>query len=373
MEICERKLCTGCHACYTKCPKNCIEMKENEEGFLYPSINEEECIGCNLCKKSCPVNQSPDFKQNLVTYAAWCKDSNEQKTSSSGGIASAFARKVIQDGGCVFGAAFELDLVLKHIKVETEEGVERLKGSKYIQSIVGDSYREVLKEVRTGRKVLFISTPCQVAGLLKCLDKTYENLITVDIVCHGTPSRKIFKEHISYLEQKNKVNIDSVKFRGESGFLLECSCKGEKIYSKSSLEDPFFNGFLRGLFYREACYECNYARPERISDVTIGDFWELGKEIPFEHDSKDGISCCLVNSEKGKQFIEENQKNCNFVERPFDEAVNGNRQLRFPSHRHKGREKFFRAIKAGRSFRYAVWSSMPKEVIGYRVVSKMRH
>lgn len=368
MEICESKLCTGCHACYTKCPQNCIEMKENKEGFLYPQIDESKCIGCELCKRVCPVNHPPRFLDNLVTYAAWNKDKKEQRTSSSGGIATGFAKKVIQEGGCVFGAAFESGLVLRHIKAENEEDVERLKGSKYVQSNIGECYQEVMREVKTGRKVLFISTPCQVAGLLKCFNKPYENLITVDIVCHGTPSQKILKKHILDIEKKNKGRVDGVKFRGEQGFSLECFYEGKKIYMKSSLEDLFFNGFLKGLFYRESCYNCKYARPERVSDITIGDFWGLGKEIPFEYDSKDGISCCLVNSEKGKQFIEENLENIYFVERTCREAVEGNKQLRFPSHRHKGRTKFFKAIQSGRSFRYAVWSSMPKEVIGYRIV-----
>lgn len=368
MEICKKESCTGCHACYTICPKNCIKMVENEEGFLYPLVDKNLCIECGLCKKTCPVNKPVGFNKNRVTFAAWSLDDAEHRTSSSGGIASAFSREVIKEGGCVFGAAFEENLKLQCTKVEDKAGIERLKGSKYIQSVVGDSFKNLIEELEAGREVLFISTPCQVAGLKKVLKKSYENLITVDLICHGTPSKKVLDKYLEDQKKKFNKSIDRITFRGEEGFLINLYSNKEKVYSQISVKDLYYVGFLRGLYYRKSCYECTYAKSERISDITIGDFWGLGKEESFEYDVKNGVSCCLVNTEKGERFIKRNASACHFVERDFQEAVQGNKQLRFPSKMHKNRDKFFLHLNKGKSFKSAVWHTVGKEIVAYRIL-----
>lgn len=367
MEICKKEQCTGCCACYNICPKNCIAMCEDAEGFRYPVVDEKLCIHCDLCKKSCPANLLPNFKNPKATYAAWSKDVQEQKTSTSGGVASTFARIVVDRGGVVFGAAYGSDLSVQHTGVCDHAGVDRLKGSKYIQSNIGNTLKEVKKQLAAGKEVLFIGTPCQVGGLNNYIGKSAEGLTTVDLVCHGTPSHKVLKLYISALENKYGFTADAIGFRNAKGYYLELFEKGKPVYSKQSLYDLYYIGFLRGLFPRPSCNSCTYAQEKRCSDITIGDFWGLGKTEPFAYDTSNGISLCMANTEKGADFLEKTHSVLNLEQRETAEAVAGNKQLRAPTPKHKERERFFKLMRR-KGVKPALAKVLWKEKLGYRAV-----
>lgn len=364
MEICERKNCTGCHACYNICPKHCIVMEEDQEGFVYPKIVAEDCIQCGRCKTVCPANDEPSFKPAQQTYAAWSKDTQEHATSTSGGIASAFSRMVIEQGGVVFGAAYNQDLSVQHIMATDNEGVDRLKGSKYIQSTIGNTYRQVKKELSAGKEVLFIGTPCQIGGLRNYIGDKNEKLTMIDLVCHGTPSSKILNQYLSALEKKHHFKTDEISFRNDKGFYFTCIENGDVRYAKKSIRDPFYIGFLRGLYYRPSCNQCMYAQPQRCADITIGDFWGLGQEEPFPYSMKNGISLCMVNTEQGEAFVKRTEDTVYMVKRKTQEAVAGNKQLRFPSPKHKRRETFFRLMNT-KGINSALSRVLRKEKLGY--------
>ena len=344
-EICDKNKCTGCSTCLNSCPKKCITMKEDEYGALMPHIDEKKCINCNICRKVCPENNEIDLKEPLKVYAGWSLDENVRKKSSSGGIAWEMYHYIIKHGGIAVGTKFDNEMNLSHQIATNLEELEGFRGSKYMQSSIGAIFTQLKSYVEQNRKIIFIGTPCQVNGLKNFLkNKKIENIITVDLICHGVPPAKYLKEYLKYLKLNNK--IDNVTFRGENNWYLTGYKKGKVIYKKHNKEDFFYKSFLNGLFYRENCYQCRYARKERVGDITIGDFWGLGEDIPFNYPTEDGTSVILVNTEKGKKFIEEIEDKIFLVERDLEEALKGNKQLNYPSHKNKNTLKFKEIYKA---------------------------
>ncbi len=338
-EICDKNKCTGCSTCLNSCPKKCITMEEDEYGALMPHIDEKKCINCNICRKVCPENNEIDLKEPLKVYAGWSLDENVRKKSSSGGIAWEMYHYIIKHGGIAVGTKFDNEMNLSHQIATNLEELEGFRGSKYMQSSIGTIFTQLKPYVEQNRKVIFIGTPCQVNGLKNFLkNKNIENIITVDLICHGVPPAKYLKEYLKYLKLNNK--IDNVTFRGENNWHLTGYKKGKVIYKKHNKEDFFYKSFLNGLFYRENCYQCRYARKERVGDITIGDFWGLGEDIPFNYPTEDGTSVILVNTEKGKKFIEEIEDKIFLVERNLEEALKGNKQLNYPSSKNKNTLKF---------------------------------
>lgn len=329
--ICNIKHCTGCAACMNRCPKQCIEMQPDDKlGHLYPVIDHDKCIDCGSCQKICPANHPLELQKPLMAYAGWDKNGNEYITSTSGGAASAFARFIIRQGGVVYGCAMLPNIEVKHIRVDNLDDIVKLKGSKYVQSTMGLTYRDVRDDLRMGRKVLFIGTPCQVAGVKSYIgEKNSDNLYTVDLICHGTPPLAFLKKHV--LKKTKGIIPDKILFR-KGAYLLLLLLEGKELY-KSSLfeqryEDVYYNTFFDGFSYRDSCNACRYAQPNRISDVTIGDFWGLNENLPLEHPH--GCSVLLPTSVKGIELIDGIRKEFNLFERTVDEAVNGNDQLRHP-------------------------------------------
>ena len=344
-------------------------MKEDSEGFLYPEIDKDKCVECGLCKKVCTANNDVTHRETIITYAAKSADKNEHITSTSGGVASAFSRYVVENGGCVFGARFNEDLSVSHSKATDIDAVLAFKGSKYIQSVIGDTLTEVKSELENGRKVLFIGTPCQIAGLESVAKtfKNYDNLLTADIVCHGTPSYKMLRTHIEEIESKFGRKANKVAFREGEGYKFVLSDDDGAFYKGGNHQDEFFLGFFRNLFMRPSCYTCRYACPKRVSDITIGDFWGLGKEEPFNDSKENGISVCMVNTQKGKAFLDNCKDMLVLTERKTSEAVNGNKQLRFPSKRHEKRDKFFISLDK-KGFNKSVNRILLKERIAYKLL-----
>lgn len=344
MEICKNNSCTGCGACHNICPRKCIKMIENKEGILVPSIDKQKCINCNLCIQTCPENNKIDFYSPLKVYAAWSLDENIRKNSASGGIAYEIYKYVIENGGVAFGTKFNEKIELEHTIATTLEQVKEFCGSKYVQSNIGKSYSDVKKCLKENKEVVFIGTPCQISGLksfLKGIDT--KNLLTIDLICHGVPPQKYLKDYINYLPISKKV--EDISFRGRNNWYFTAYCKNEIIYKKHNKEDLYYRAFLDGLFYRENCYNCKYARKERVGDITLGDFWGLGKKVKFDYPIEDGVSVILVNTDKGNKTIESLSKKIFMEERTIEEAVEGNAQLKQPSKKHKNTEQFEQIYK----------------------------
>lgn len=322
IDIKEKKNCCGCEACVQRCPKSCITMREDNEGFLYPEIDKDICIDCGLCEKVCPVINQAEERKPLAVYAAKHKDEQIRMASSSGGAFTAIAERVIDEGGVVFGAKFNQDWNVVHSYTETKEGLGTFRGSKYVQSRIGESYKEAEGFLKAGRKVLFSGTPCQIAGLKRFLRKEYDNLLTVDFICHGVPSPKIWREYL-----KNKTDSIASRFSGQKEIDVENvffrdKCLGWKKYkftlnisiinkggleNKIKISEPFNNniylrGFLTDLYLRPSCHNCPTKSLKSGSDFTIGDFWGVQKIMPQIDDDK-GVSIIIVNSINAKTYI----------------------------------------------------------------------
>lgn len=336
--ICDLKKCTGCYACFNICPKNCIKMIEDDFGFLYPKIDYQKCIKCNLCRHICPSLNHVELKMPLTSYASWALDKYEHKSSTSGGVASVLSRYIIRNGGVVFGAAVDNDLNISHIRIDKEADLARLKGSKYVQSMIKDTYNQCLKDLKDKKLVLFTGTPCQIAGLKKFLRREYENLYTIDIICHGVPSKKYLNDYIS--SKCKNIPYDNISFRDECGFNFRLINNEEVVFLEPMNDSLYYIGFMQSLFYRESCYTCDYAQHKRCSDITIGDFWGLGSKVKFEHSKKNGISVILPITEKGMNILNKCKENLFMEERKINEAVEGNTQLRVPSMKFKNYYKF---------------------------------
>lgn len=335
--ICDKKECTGCGLCAARCPKHCIDMKTGLLGHLYPEIDQTKCIDCKLCQKSCPSLQNISNSYPKKAYAAWSKDEEDYVSSTSGGAASVLSQYIVSQGGVVYGCSVLPNIQISHIRVDKLEDLHLLKGSKYVQSQIKNIIPQLRNDVKAGLPVLFVGTPCQVAAIKQLYKSVPDNLYLVDIICHGTPSNQFLKDYIQSDLKINPKNVTNVKFRLPDAFSL-CVYNNDKLLHKSNnlwthrYEDLYYNTFIDGFTYRDSCFHCHYAKPNRISDITIGDFWGLGnetsdKEIP-EH--KNGISCMLPITDKGLYLIEKIQPYLNIYERPVTEAINGNDQLRHP-------------------------------------------
>jgi len=306
IKLTTREDCCGCFACASSCPVNCIEMKPDPEGFLYLDIDVARCTNCGTCDRVCPMHRAVADTAVPTAYAAWAKDESVRLQSSSGGVFTILARKLIADGGVVFGAAFDASMHLVHSAAETEADLTKFQGSKYLQSAIGNSYLEARAFLKQGRKVLFSGTPCQIAGLYQFLKQPYENLITVDVVCHGVPSPTVFASYKRLREQEKDSVASHIEFRnkhqGWKQFMMRFSFANGKHYTKNLREDPFMRGFLDNLYLRPCCHACEFSRIPRVADLSLGDFWGVNQLLPDWDDDK-GTSLVLAQTQKGKDFF----------------------------------------------------------------------
>ncbi len=354
-----KKDCSTCTACASICPKDAITMRPDENGFVYPFVDESKCVHCGLCEKVCAYrNQLPPMSRK-ETYVA-VSGSTDVRESASGGLFAAFAQAVLQQGGAVYGCAMLYEdgqLWPRHICVTDQQDLIRLKGSKYVQSDLLGIYPDVRRRLEEGQSVLFSGTPCQVAGLKGFLRREYENLFTIDIICHGVPSGKMFRDYIAFEEKKHGAKITSFRFRDKSqGWKLHGAMtleNGETVYFEPE-ESSYYQMFLNSYTYRENCYSCPYASDHRPGDVTIGDYWcidlvhpELLRENggPLDHES--GTSCLIVNNEKGKQLMEQFGDGILRWTSTYEKASKYNRQLTAPSIRKPERETVLALWRGG--------------------------
>lgn len=311
IHIDDKKDCCGCGACAQRCPKRCISMQEDGEGFLYPRIDLSLCIDCGLCEKVCPVLHQDAPREPLAVYAAKNPDETVRLSSSSGGIFTLLAEQTLSCGGVVFGARFNERWEVVHGYTETVDGLAAFRGSKYVQSRMGDSYRECEQFLKQGREVLFSGTPCQIAGLHRYLRKGYDRLLTVDIICHGVPSPGVFRRYLAEMKEmivrKNRIDeviIKDISFRNKRlgwkkySFSLTYSIPQKDgvekmmVHSESKYKNVFLKGFVRDLYLRPSCHACPAKAFKSGSDMTIGDFWAINTYLPGKNDHR-GHSLCM--------------------------------------------------------------------------------
>ena len=327
-EICSYKLCSGCGACASSCPQNCIEMKADNEGFLRPEIDYSKCISCGKCRNICPViNRYKDDNREPKVIAAKNKDDAVRLSSSSGGVFFAVAEKIIESGGVVFGAGFDKDMNVVHKFSETVEGIKEFKGSKYVQSNIGNSYLKAKEFLDAGRVVLFTGTPCQIGGLQAYLGKEYNNLYTLDFICHGVPSPLVWQKYVKYKEKKAASKTQSAFFRhkkyGWKKFSLQFKFSNCSENLQVLSEDLYMQGFLADLYLRPSCYQCSFKNMHRVSNITLADFWGIDNIAPEFNDDK-GTSLVLIHSLKGESLWEEVSSKFDVLKVDFDDAIKSN-------------------------------------------------
>lgn len=305
ISVVNKEKCYGCYACYNKCSQNAIDMVEDTEGFVYPEVNEKRCVDCQICLKVCPSIRIPGVNTKKETYACYAKNEEEHKSSSSGGFFAVLAEAILEEKGNVFGAVFNEKIEVEHVKIQDIKDMYKVKGTKYVQSYIGKTYIEVKRALEKGEEVLFSGTPCQVAGLKNFLDKKYDNLVCLDLICHGVPSPGVWRR---YLEEKfGKDNVKTMQFRnkekGISDVTLEYRLKNDTIIFESYLESPYIKGFINNYYTRQSCFNCGFKGFDRCSDITIGDFWSVREFYP-QMENKYGVSAIIVHSEKGSIWLE---------------------------------------------------------------------
>lgn len=365
----DKQKCCGCAACAQRCPKQCITMHADYEGFLYPVVDTTLCIDCGLCEKVCPVINYNEPHQPQKVYAAYNKNEEIRMQSSSGGIFTLLAEETIKNDGIVFGVKFNDDWMPEFDYTETIEGITPFRGSKYVQAIVGNAYKEAENFLKQGREVLFSGTPCQIAGLKKFLRKEYDKLLTVDIICHGVPSPKVWnmylKETCSKLlktipDGKNSVGfangetykscIEAISFRSKItgwkkySFMLKLNFsnydgKNTGVFAETLDKNIYMRAFLSDIILRPSCYDCPTKQGKSHSDITIADFWGIDKIDPTLNDDK-GISAVIYNTQKGK--ITYNNV-CGTINKEFDFENIKSYNIAFycSSKEHRKRKYFF--------------------------------
>ena len=351
--------CTGCRMCVQICPVKAIDMKENEEGFLEPIINKEKCIKCSLCFKRCPqLNDVEILEKNDRPQVLAVKNKNieEQKKSSSGGIFSVLARYVLENNGAVYGACFDEEFKLKHIRIDKQESLYKLRGSKYLQSNIKNTFELVKNDLNNGVKVLYVGTPCQIAGLKNYLGKDYEDLLLIDLVCHGVPSQKLFDKYLTWLKKKNNSSIIEYEFRSKEkkswGLNLKVKFKsGKERYIPANL-DPYYKAFLNGSTYRECCYNCKYAKIERVGDITIADYWGIEKEHPDFYD-KNGVSAVIINTNAGFKAFENIKDEVEYRDSEIEKIIAKNKNLQEPTIRNSIRNNAYKDIDIKKFKKYS--------------------
>lgn len=332
LRINRKQDCCGCSACAQICPKQCITMQADEEGFIYPSIDLGKCVNCGICEKTCPViNKIQNCRDDSQAFAAYNLNEEERLASSSGGVFTLLANMILSEGGVVFGAAMSDDCkAVLHKKIDTVNGLECLRGSKYLQSCIGDVYIQVKKELDNGRKVLFSGTPCQVGGLKAYLKKDYETLLCIEVVCHGVPSSKLWNKYKTFREKRAGSITQRTFFRhkkyGWKMFAVLFEFSNSTAYRQILYKDLYMQMFLQDLCLRPSCYECRFKGRNGMSDIALADCWGAEKICPELDDDK-GLSLVLAYTKKGQTAFEclKNNLVCKRID--MEQAIMFNRAI----------------------------------------------
>ena len=330
-EICEKAYCAGCAACFAVCAKRAITMVADSDGFLYPRINDPLCVNCGRCKKTCPINNHA-VKDNIPikVYAGFNVDKKILKDSSSGGAFPAFANYIYRSGGGIAAAAFDERLELKHIVSFDKRDLPKFQGSKYVQSSMLSVYDDIAAAIQQRKTILFVGTPCQVAGVKAVMGNT-DNLYTIDLVCHGVPSPMIFQHYLRQIGCSDNDRYVDFWFRSKanSAFFLHSFRKKKGVKKIIPLnKHSFICAYLKGWLHRESCYHCPFAALPRQGDCTISDFWGIiGQKVPFGRHFENGISMIMVNTSKGQTLFEHIKNQLYYEEKTLDDAKIDNHNL----------------------------------------------
>lgn len=370
IQLVEKKNCCGCQACAQICPRGCITMVEDGEGFRYPQVDADKCVQCGLCETVCPVlHPAEDTGREPEAYAAYSLDPEIRRESSSGGIFTLLAEKILEENGVVYGAAMEGSRV-QHIRVAEREKLSRLRGSKYVQSDIAGTYRQAKADLDGGKPVLFSGTPCQIEGLRTFLRKDYEKLVCVDIICHGVPSPKVWQDYVSLRETAAGAPAARMIFRhkkyGWKSYAVLFEFSNKTAYDRRHSDDPFMQVFLHDLCLRPSCYECSFKKLGRVSDITLADYWGITEICP-EMDDDGGTSLVLVHSEKGQNLLEaiRSRMCCRGTDGKAAIAVNS--AMLHSVKKPKNRERFLNEVQANNfealAAKYAKDPFRPKEAL----------
>lgn len=339
----DKRNCCGCHACVSACPQNCISMNSDNLGFLYPNVETEKCINCGICNKVCPAQvQLKEKEYTPFAFGGYAKSSQIRKSSSSGGAFHILAEYVLRNKGLVVGAALSEDFrSVHHIIIDDIKYLYLLHGSKYTQSTIGSVFCSTKEALDNNKLVLFSGTPCQIDGLNLYLRKEYKNLITIEIICHGTPSPKVYHKYIDEMEKNLNDQISGVFFRDETGgsiLIMRIETKNGKVYRKDITEDLFYQMFLSDSCLRESCYDCPSRGLKKRADITLSDFWGAENVAPDLVDGK-GLSLICVHSEKGERLFNKVKSSFEGHEVSFGMAIKGNPSFFISHDKPKTRDK----------------------------------
>lgn len=365
--------CCGCKVCLEICPKKCISLSEDNEHFLYPVINRQECINCNLCEKVCPHGKHIfNRKEECEVWVGRHISKDVIFNSSSGGAYTAIYKTLLPEHYVFYGVRWTEDFKVVHDVAKTEDGCEKFRKSKYVLSDTNNVFSKIEENLKKREKVCFSGTPCQCAALISFLDLKHikkDDLVTIDIICHGAPNQYLFDRYIQEkVGAKEKLEGYSFRFKNKIPYCGKINSRSAEIRSPQGesvildmTNDPFLRGYYGRLFYRPSCGTCTFARPDRVSDITIGDAWHIEQVYP-EWNSLEGVSLILLNTEKGKNLFEKLRIQMDVKKMSIEWAVKTNAQLREPTHLHKDRQKFFRKIDS-RGFKDSVDSVMNDSII----------
>lgn len=321
--------CIGCGLCEAICVKKCIQMKADDTGFYYPVVNEKECIDCGKCIRQCPCNKKRKFEENYAkkAYAVQAKNLNIRKQSSSGGVFYLLAKYFIEKGGIVVGASFDSDFRVRHICIDKIVDINKVSGTKYVQSDVRNIWKKVKAYLEEKRLVLFTGTPCQIGALKAYLGKDYENLYTQDVVCHGVPSPMVWEKYLKYLEKKQKSKVENVLFRCKeptwSRYSLKILFKNGSIYLKDHGIDLYFQAYLKNLSTRLSCEKCKFKGGYCEADITLGDLWGIKRICP-DFDDEKGTSLVLLHTDNGKNMFQAIRSELKYKDIILEDAIQSN-------------------------------------------------
>lgn len=375
MQVENKQNCTGCGACYNICPKNAITMQGDEYGFYKPVIDREKCVNCGLCEKICPLDKYKS--QNIEQPKVFAFQNDDKETlykCASGGAFAKLAKYIIEQNGIVYGVIYDENLVVCHSRTDNLTYLEKMYSSKYVQSNTGDTFKQAKEDLENGKLVLFSGTPCQIAGLKSYLQKDYENLITVDLVCHGVPSPLVFEKYKQeFMAKRAKdewlLNIDfRSKIQGWNPYYLTIKTNNQDYYILSG-KSVYTKLFLNNLNINDSCLNCKFNGFPRVADITIGDFWGVDEYDKTMNDNK-GLSIVLLNSEEGEEYFSKIQDQCFSKEVPLDIAVKYNPNITSSSKLHPKRKEFLEDIKISKTLQYCVkkYCREPLHIIIYRLL-----
>ena len=343
-----KEKCCGCGSCEQICPKHAIVMKEDNEGFLYPYVDYEKCNNCRLCEKKCPIGDYENKTDNIrQCYLAYDKNIDNRINSSSGGVFSLLAKRILTNHGIVSGASFDEHWNVHHICIDNDYKLHMLMGSKYLQSRMENIYNEIEYYLKEGRTVLFSGVECQISGLKHFLGREYNNLYTVGVLCHGVPSSRVWHMYLDWQKELNNSSIKKISFRnkdyGWKKYNVKIEFENGNIYSKVFYDDSYMKLFLENICLRPSCYECQHKKLERDADISIGDCWGVENTVP-DMDDDLGTSVVLIHSEKGKQLFDSIKEYINHKESVVDEVLPKYADSRHSVDKHVNRRKFFKEI-----------------------------